>query len=179
VLVGTSQTWGAGATTDERTWARQLEARLGPERVQIVNTGMSGLVSGDLLDFYRRDWIRYEPDLVVVNLASNDEDGSVLAANVESLLQLNKTRGIRTLVSLEANATEGDNEALRERHEKLRAVAQAADVPVVDLHGCLETRADSGFLWWDFVHLTDFGQKLAADCLFDDVRRLISSLDTQ
>lgn len=177
VLIGSSQTWGAGATVEEQTWARQLEARLGHDRVQIINTGMSGLVASELVDLYRRDWIRYEPDLVVVNVASNDTDAGDLAANVAALLQLNNVRGIRTLVSLEANTTEVDNQALRERHEKLRAVAQTAEVPVVDLHGCLEQQADTGFLWWDFVHLTDFGQKQASDCLYPEVKRLISMRD--
>ena len=36
-------------------------------------------------------------------------------------------------------------------------------IHVIDLHGLLAQQADSGQLWWDNVHLSDYGQELAAE----------------
>ena len=47
------------------------------------------------------------------------------------------------------------------------------EVPVIDLHGYLVERKDAGFIWWDFVHLTTFGQRLVADKLADDLPPLL------
>jgi hypothetical protein len=36
----------------------------------------------------------------------------------------------------------------------------------------LAERADDGFLWWDWVHLTSYGQELFAEFLVDELERL-------
>ena len=40
-------------------------------------------------------------------------------------------------------------------------------VPVLDLHGHLSAPevVDSGFLWWDYVHLSSYGHRRAAEWL--------------
>jgi hypothetical protein len=43
-------------------------------------------------------------------------------------------------------------------------------VPVVDLHGRLRALEGTGFVWWDKVHLTSYGQELAAGLLFDALK---------
>ena len=38
-------------------------------------------------------------------------------------------------------------------------------VPFLDMHSTLKGKFHTGFLWWDFVHLTDYGQSLVGDRL--------------
>jgi phospholipase/lecithinase/hemolysin len=46
-------------------------------------------------------------------------------------------------------------------------------VPVIKMQPFIEEHFDDGFLFWDVVHLTDFGQKLFAE----ELLRQINSLD--
>jgi hypothetical protein len=49
----------------------------------------------------------------------------------------------------------------------VRNVAGEFDAPVFDLYSYLNSDDvyDSGFLWWDSVHLSSYGQDLAAQWL--------------
>ena len=44
----------------------------------------------------------------------------------------------------------------------MKKVASQYHIPVIDLHEYLKSQADTGFIWWDHVHLTSYGQMLAA-----------------
>jgi hypothetical protein len=48
-------------------------------------------------------------------------------------------------------------------------VAQAASAPIVDMQAYLAQNEDRGFLWWDSVHLTSFGQRLFAERLLPEL----------
>ncbi len=75
---------------------------------------------------------------------------------------------------LEANALELDQlGALREKHALMRRVAAAAGVPTLDAQGFLERHHDDGYLWWDFVHLSDFGHRLVARLLLARLSPLV------
>jgi hypothetical protein len=73
---------------------------------------------------------------------------------------------------LEANSPEvaqdpippDENAELLKRHGEMREIAKKHGLKVIDLHHYLSDPAvaDSGFIWWDFVHLTSYGQKLYA-----------------
>ena len=78
----------------------------------------------------------------------------------------NIRKGIKTIFVLEANSIEFTPGDLR-LHPIMRQVGLEKNIPVLDLHGYLALNFDRGFLWWDFVHLTSFGQNLAAGILTD------------
>ena len=84
---------------------------------------------------------------------------------LEKFVELNRERNIRTVFVLEANSPETFSKRLLENHEIIKAVAERNDLAVIDLHGALLEAADDGQLWWDSVHLTDYGQQRAAHVL--------------
>lgn len=43
-------------------------------------------------------------------------------------------------------------------------------IQVVNMHGYLKTKYDEGQLWWDQVHLTDYGNYLFTKKLFEDLK---------
>jgi lysophospholipase L1-like esterase len=176
VVLGTSQTWGSGAARPEDVWVTRLEALLQAqarpgERFELVNAGLPGETSAELEALWRERWVAWQPELVLVNLGNNDRDPAALARNVERIAVLNGSRGIRTVLVPEANSTESRSErslrGLEAKHAALREVAARHGLAVVEAHAPLVAARDDGFLWWDRVHLTAYGQERLARLLFE------------
>ena len=72
LFIGSSQTWGAGASTTENTFVHRFEnlvnAHDTTESVTCINTGISGLTSTELFKFYQEKWISAAPKVVIINL---------------------------------------------------------------------------------------------------------------
>ena len=161
LLIGSSQTWGAGARRRDENWASVLERELetrGPD-VAVVDAGISGLRAAQLLELFRRDWQRMEPDLVVVDLGHNDAANREFSGALEGFAGECRQRGTQLVLVLEPNSSEVGTQ-IEERHALMRRVAGEQRIPVVDMHAYLAERRESGHLWWDRVHLTSYGQRL-------------------
>ncbi len=67
VVLGDSYTWGFDVGDDE-IFTEVLERRLvgGPERVDVINTGVSGWGTDQEYLFFMDEGLRYNPDLVVL-----------------------------------------------------------------------------------------------------------------
>lgn len=62
----------------------------------------------------------------------------------------------------------------------MAAIGSQYGVPVIDMQGPLARRADDGFLWWDQVHMTSFGQRLFAEHLVEALGRIgVVALEAQ
>jgi len=173
LFVGSSQTWGAGAADPDETFVELIAAQLAKDfagRVDCVNAAISGWRSEQLWTQYRDEWLRLKPDVVVINLSNNDRDRDAFERYIELFVQENKRRGIQTILSLEANDAERPSVGLYERHEVMRRVASKHGIPLVDLHGEIERRNDEGLTWWDVVHFSSWGHRLAASVLYEPVR---------
>ena len=87
------------------------------------------------------------------------------------------TRSIhsKTLFVLEANSPEVDK--IRDKHAIMRNISRQYHVPLLDLNGYLASDSvyDSGFLWWDLVHLSSYGQELAAEFIAKGIREYFPS----
>ena len=174
LFLGTSQTWGAGASQTIDAYPEQIEGRLNAEagaRYQCINAGISGVKSDVVASFYESDWILLAPKLVVVDLSNNDGKQAVtFRRNLVKIAELGRSHGIKTLFVLESNSAERSPGRLP-LHDVMVDVAREAGLPVVDLHGYINQHLNDGFLFWDFVHLTSFGHRIAADALYPAVRR--------
>ena len=173
LFVGTSQAVGAGAAHLADTFPFLVHAALGRSRpLETLNMAVSGSDSVALLGDYRRVYSRFQPDLVVLDLSSNDRPER-LVLGIEGFLSFNKAAGIRSLLLKEANSNEAPYPyGLLQKHRLLDEAARRFGVPVYDLHRYLNDPAvfRTGFLWWDIVHLTPYGQALAARWLAPKVR---------
>jgi len=174
LFIGTSQAWGAGARRPSETWvARACRALGGGERYECVNAGISGETAPGLVELYRSEWLALGPALVVVDLGNNDSNEGAFESSLESLATLNEERKIPTLFVPEPNSTEIGQAALERKHALLRAVARRHGFPVVEMPRALAERASSGRLWWDFAHLSSYGQRLFAEVLVPEMRKLL------
>lgn len=68
LVLGDSFTWGYGVEESER-FSQQLEKSLG---VDVINAGVSGYSTDQELLWYKNEGIKYETDLVIVQLSGND-----------------------------------------------------------------------------------------------------------
>jgi lysophospholipase L1-like esterase len=179
LFLGSSQTWGAGAEIPEKTWVNYLERSLNADNrtchFELVNAGVSGLTSAEVLRLLQDDLLAFDPKLVVINLSSNDLDPDRFRVNLEKIVETLKARDIPVILILEANSTErrptdSEHGDLSVKHDVIRAIADGDDLVIVDMQDYLTSRQNDGFLWWDFVHLTSFGQKLLAERLYGEIR---------
>ena len=123
--------------------ASRLAADASGREIECVNAGISGGKSPLVVEFLREHLLALEPDLVVVDLSSNDTDPEVFEAALEEMVLLHRERGIETLFVLEPNGAEPHPYPLP-LHPVMRGVAFEHDVPLVDVHAELVERADTG-----------------------------------
>lgn len=171
LFLGSSQTWGAGATTSEVVWVRQLERMLNQDgrtrSVACLNAAYSGLMSWQVLALLRK-LVILAPEAAVIDLSNNDIDLRAFRANLDTMVVTLLRAHIPTVLLLEPNSperrvTDSSHGDLAAKHALVASVGRAHGVPVIDVQGYLAKANRSGFLWWDFVHLTDFGQRLIAE----------------
>jgi lysophospholipase L1-like esterase len=174
LFAGTSQTWGAGARNTSGTWVRVLEELLnaadGETRFVCINAGVPGHRARRTLLLLRDSLLALRPNAAVVTLGNNDEDPAALRQNLEGIVETLRGAQVKPVLVLEPNSierrpTDSQHGDLAVKHEVVKEIGAKYGVPVLDLHAYLATRREAGFLWWDFVHLTDFGQRLVADWL--------------
>jgi lysophospholipase L1-like esterase len=180
LFIGSSQTWGAGAARDGDTIPQRVEDFLNKTHfgnVECINTGISGARSKELFEKYRDNWVNLHPNMVVINLSNNDAPTEAFKINLENFAQLNKQRKIKTIFVLEPNYLDLINGHLPINHETMKAVAKAHNLHVIDLHNYMIKHSDDGLMWWDVVHMTSFGQKVAAEGIVESVaeQNLIAS----
>jgi len=175
LFLGASQTWGVGARAAEEVWVRRLQELFdgdGGPRFECINGGVAGALAPQIAVAYARDWSRLRPWAVVVNLATNNPDPRKLEGALERIARTARERGARTVLLLEPNSIEEPGRRVRPKHAAVRRVAARHGLPVVDMQALMAERYDSGFQWWDFVHLTSFGQRQFAELLHAELLRL-------
>ncbi len=166
-FLGTSQTQGAGAAKSEERWVSRIQQLLDADsssdlRHQCIRAGIGGGDSTLLLDVYRDLLLPLRPNVLVINLGTNDQDPATLATNLHRLIDISEENGVRTMILLEPNSVECVPGDLR-THPAMREVAEERGVPCIELHEYMKKHYDDGILWWDFVHPTSFGHRLIAE----------------
>ncbi len=180
-FLGTSQTWGSGAERIAETFVarchRLLAQALGDISVETYNFSISGSNSTELLTKYAELWRFSQPDLLVINLSTNDGKSHTLTANLRTLAHLARAAGGRVVFLLEPNAAEVDHRGLQEKHSAIQRLGQELRVPVWNLDGYMSSDPvyDSGIMWWDKVHLTSYGHGVVAEWLAPQMLAMIRS----
>jgi lysophospholipase L1-like esterase len=180
-FLGTSQTWGSGAERISETFVarchRLLAQALGDISVETYNFSISGSNSTELLTKYAELWRFSRPDLLVINLSTNDGKSHTLTANLRTLAHLARAAGGRVVFLLEPNAAEVDHRGLQEKHSAIQRLGQELHVPVWNLDGYMSSDPvyDSGIMWWDKVHLTSYGHDVVAEWLAPQMLAMIRS----
>ena len=178
LFLGSSQTHGSGAATESETLVRQTERllneRSGGPRFECINTAVHGATIEGMAQHYAERWATMRPNLIVVNASNNDLGYGIrqFRRRLTEIIELSQRAGIKVVFVTEPNSPEQDKTSLPKYHAHMTDVGAQHSVPVLDMHGYLASRKDDGFLWWDWVHMTSFGQRLFAEELVDNLIEL-------
>ena len=172
VLLGSSQTWGAGALTEDFRLDRILEKEMNSKNkttnYKVLNLAVSGNRVNQMVDsFY---WLqKINPKTVVINLGNNDTDPDFIRQNLLRLVSISRQKNFKLLFLTEANYFLDPIPHLVLTHRAIRDVAIENDIKLIDAHKLLEKKYLAGYLWWDSVHLTSAGQKILADAIVSEI----------
>lgn len=180
LVVGTSQTAGAGASAPGARFVSRLAASAAASpppgfQVQVMNGGVEGAVSALLLPVFRDHWLGLMPDLVVFNLGCNDQDTGEFLENLRKMVAAAHSAGARVLLVQEALSSEIQGTNL-EQQVAMGELAVELGLPVVDADGAMAALGDVGLMWWDVVHPTDFGHAMLAEILWPSVQSLVQEI---
>lgn len=165
LLLGSSQLWGSGARLPQERLAAQLAGLLPDHR--IINASLWGVHARHLQE--RVEKLQLRADRVLIVLGNNDVDNPRFEADLEALVRACGPRP--TLLVCEANSGELPlSAALKQNHESMGRVAEKLGCQRLDLDDSLRGQLDSGLLWVDRVHLSSYGQQLAAQVLATSLR---------
>jgi lysophospholipase L1-like esterase len=160
LFLGTSQTWGEGASRPEKRMVTRFYDLLERPGLLVVNGARQGSNSSELLQRYRDRLLAFQPELTIVVIGTNDNDPVLLQHNLEAIVALHP----ETLLVIEPNDPE-QIEVTPANRAAIVAVAREHHIPMVDLQAEFNRVDDCGFLWWDFVHPTSLGHDLLAQFL--------------
>lgn len=177
IFLGSSQTAGAGAPSEEETWVRRTERLLNQRskglRYECINAAQRGYVLKEMVRDFEERWIAWKPTTLIVNASNNDRGAPErFEKYLTRLVRRAQSAEIRVVLIQEPNAGRRVPKGLLRLHETMAAIGSQYGVPVIDMQGPLAKRADDGFLWWDHVHMTSFGQRLFAESLVEALEQI-------
>jgi lysophospholipase L1-like esterase len=165
LLLGTSQSYGSGAIDPESTLQVQLFDRLSSATqrdVLVFNASVAGSYSGALLRRFKKFSSEIKPDFVVINLSNNDYNRIKFGESLLEIIEFTRELGGTPVLILEPNSPELPSD-LQLKHDVMKDVAGRQNLVPVDLHNQLKDLENTGRLWHDIVHLSSYGQDLAAE----------------
>jgi lysophospholipase L1-like esterase len=176
LFIGSSQTWGAGASKFEKSFVNLINKRLEEcnKNHSFINTGISGLNSDSLLYYFKTDWIKYNPEFIIINLSNNDRGNHYLKENLIEFIKLSKTIKSKIIFVLEPNIKE-DFLGINLNHNIMKEVAFENNILIIDMQYHINKEFENGILFWDNVHLTDFGQKVFAEYLWNCISPFLNN----
>ncbi|MBL7777710.1 MAG: SGNH/GDSL hydrolase family protein [Chitinophagales bacterium] len=167
LIIGSSQAWGAGASGNRFTYPAQIEKQIhetaNGTSVVVINAGICGATSEVLYKHYAESWFQFRPQLCVINLGNNDKDTTVFKKYIKAFLQLNKKENIKTLLVAEPN--DYINDSLAVNHANMESIGKQYGVATVRPQHFLDSCSSTGFVWWDHVHMTDYGYEAIASVI--------------
>lgn len=171
LLLGTSQTYGAGGVDQEKTLGPFLFERLSAETGQKVEIfDCSEKTQFEHLSPRRLQKLgsTIQPDYVIINLPADDqEDSEFYYWRIRRLVALTRVLGAQAILIQEANPESANK--IQNNHEALARIAQAQSLTLIPLHERLRHLEDTGRLWHDEIHLTSYGQDLVANILVEAI----------
>lgn len=142
--------------------------------VQVINTGISSLNSELLLKYYKDNPTAHLTDLCIINLGCNDFENSGYRSNLKEFLQINAQNQVETIFITEPIAEA--NSKYRNNQYITKSIADSSGKMLLDMQTFMDGEMENGYLYWDFIHLTNYGQELFAEELFRQSKDLLNQL---
>jgi lysophospholipase L1-like esterase len=170
VALGSSSTYGTGASGEAATYPRRLEIELGRMfpgvRLQVVNKGVPGEIAADMLARLDRDVFALKPDLVVWQTGTNDALRDIPVdrfahQTVDGIARLRKAGIDVILMEPQYSPKLVMRPHYADYIEVLRTIGKRAHVPVVRRFSIMKAWeangqfVDATMLQSDWLHMRD------------------------
>ncbi len=176
LAIGSSSTYGVGASMRGKTYPAQLEQILEKSlkdvEVKIINRGVSGEVAANTADRLMNEVALTHPDLVLWQLGTNDALAHITPSEFETIVHTSisrlKKRNIDVvLVGLQYTPRFARDDSYTAIREALSRVASSENVLYVRRYEAMQfiakTRANLDMLASDDFHLNDLGYQCMAE----------------
>lgn len=168
IFLGSSQTEGEGATKVENIWPSRVCEHLKKKSKDLVclNLAKKGSRAILMLDALGAQNIGPN-DLVFFNMANNDRIRENFEGALLRMLNLIKRSQAQFFIIYEANNPQVNSSKLATNHETLAQVCKTEIWPCFHMHRYLMQNEfyDSGHMWQDHVHATNYTHRLMAEAL--------------
>lgn len=181
MFIGSSQTTGEGISLEGEDFVSQFEKLVNQDfltskkRFEVINAGRDGQTSKDLLAHFKNQWLKINPDMVIINLSNNDEeyeDGVNFEDTLKDFVYLSQKHNFKLVFVAEAVSVEYKQKL--QTHQIMEEVAKEHQIAFINMHEYLADHLEEGIIWWDFVHPTSFGYKLIANHLYESLQEELS-----
>ena len=182
VAVGSSSTYGTGATDREHSYpaqlARILRERFPQAKVEVINAGIGGETVARNLARFERDVLAHHPDLVIWQVGTNDAFQKKAVQEVYAGVQAGIRRVRATgaeLVLMESQyfPERPETEALSQARTTIRQAAADAGVQFLPRYALMRHWIEAGLfkpatmLAADKIHMTDASYQCLAERVAD------------
>lgn len=161
-FLGSSQTFGEGASQKNKRWTKLV-----CERLQIkdcINLGIRSATSHTFVELNGKI-LKSNPKTIFYILAFNDGNPTEHMTNTKKLVKSWKQAGVEVVLVLEPNRDKSNY-----LHQNLANIGKLLNVKTIDMHKIFQRSSQQGWIWWDKIHLTDFGHQLFSDFLIESYR---------
>ena len=201
--VGGSTMFGFGATSDETTIPAYLQQFLNENsfgfNVEVINSGIQGADSNTELDLIQGKLVKFSPDLIIIYDGWNDlraNNASIeVKENWETICEFGKENDFDVIITLQPIAGFGNKVLTKQElgyaqngkdynqnplaesfstyqdyaqnFEKIKTCAKTFDLRYV-------FDAETGPVYWDEAHVSDLGNKIVAESLYEMVFPIVS-----
>ena len=170
VALGSSSTYGTGASGEAATYPRRLEVELGRRfpgvALHVINKGVPGEVAADMLARLDRDVLALKPDLVVWQTGTNDALRDIPVARfahqtVDGITRLRKAGIDVILMEPQYSPKLVTRPHYADYIDTLRSIGKRAHVPVVRRFSIMKAWeangqfVDATMLQSDWLHMRD------------------------
>ncbi|HEV2574096.1 MAG TPA: GDSL-type esterase/lipase family protein [Beijerinckiaceae bacterium] len=176
LAIGSSSTWGIGASTRQKNYPSQLETMLEKSMrgvdIEVVNRGVSGETSETTADRLKTEAVLIKPDVVLWQLGTNDAIQHVpvdtFELNVRKTIKALRRKGIDVvLVGLQYTPNYSRDAHYFAIRDALNRIAADLNVLYVKRYSAMEfiarTKANMKMLADDGFHLNDMGYQCMAE----------------
>jgi lysophospholipase L1-like esterase len=185
LIMGSSQTYGSGAFSPNDLSSLQYEKMLKKDYknvdIQVYNAGIPGIYLETLFNIYKDEKLYEKYDFIIVNMSNNDvfTEAKEFESFVFDFSKFSKEKNANLAFSLEPINAEYSGTIRKYepyKHMLMRKVAQKMQIPVIETHEKIYNKRNDGFLWWDMIHFTPYGQYIFANELYNESKDIIDKL---
>lgn len=177
LFLGASQTYGVGTSELALAFPIIYQKKMNQEKscqFNLFNISFPGANSQTLLPHLKKVFEKSKFNAIFFNLVLNDYKQSGTESLLKILYEYSQQNNTPLFIIREPlDKSSSEEELLNLAFRRIDEFAKAKQLKLIDLHNHLNSQKMLGQFWWDKVHLTDYGNEVSAEFLWN--QKLVNS----